>query len=484
MVSSTTLGYKSGGGARYLFGAGHRFAAFAVYAVALVVPASGKWEATVLHRSILIASLVVLAVSVGGAGVSAQDIYTVRGVPVDVTADSPSAARDQAVREGRRKAFERLIGRLVPSGSAGSVPSRSDAELANLTGGFEVENERSSAVRYVASTTYTFDPGRVRSLLMGQGVPFAETRSLPVLVLPVLDAGGGPVLWEEANPFRAAWSRAAIETGLVPFVVPYADIADVRELTTSQALAGDAKALGNIAERYGARDAVVVKATPRSAGSLAISVQRIGPTGFEKTLSDTVSGAGGDAELYAAAVQRTVDLIEDAWKRNNLIRGGLESRVTVTVPIDSMRRWLAVREALEKTVIVSRFDVVQLTRLEALIDLWVNGDAEQLRVALEQQNMRLLPGAGDYMLIQRGQDIPLPRPAPGTETPAPAQAPGYSAPGYSAPSYSAPGYSAPGTSAPGAPPAGTPDSVPPAPGSAHPLAAPGSAHPLAAPASG
>jgi len=373
--------------------------------------------------------LVLLVVLVVPARADAQDIYTVRGVPVDATADSPVAAREQAVREGRRLAFERLIARLVPSTAAASVPPRTDAELGDMVLGFEVANERSSAVRYVASMTYAFDPGRVRGLLTALGVPFAETRSLPVLVISILDSGGGPVLWEEPNPFRTAWTNTVIQTGLVPFIVPYGDIADIRDLTTAQALEGDAGPLGRIAERYGARDVVVVRATPRAAGAVEVSAQRIGPTGFDTTLIETVSppadveGPVDDQARYLAAIDRTVTMVEDAWKTDNLIRGGLESRVTVTVPIDSMRRWLAVREALENTVIVSRFDVVQLTRVEALVDLWVNGDAEQLRVALEQRNLRLLPGAGDYVLIQRGQQMPAPA-VPATPIPGQAPAPG------------------------------------------------------------
>lgn len=432
--------------------------------MALLVPASGKWEAVVLHHSSLLVSLVLLAVvaiaNPGPARAQTQDIYTVRAVPVDATADSPVAAREQAVREGRRLAFERLVARLVPSDATGSVPPRTDAELGSLSLGFEVANERSSAVRYVGALTFAFDPGRVRSLLMSLGVPFAETRSLPVLVIPVLDSGGGAVLWEEPNPFRSAWSGAAIEAGLVPFVVPYGDIADIRDLTTADALAGDSVALGRIAERYGARDAVVVEARPRAGGAVEISVQRIGPTGFGTTLIEVVSppaGAEGvpdDAARYATAVRRTVTLVEDAWKRDNLIRGGLESRVTVTVPIDSMRRWLTVREALERTVIVSRFDVVQLTRGEALVDLWVNGDAEQLRVALEQRNLRLLPGAGDYVLIQRGQPLPSQQPPAQTDPGAPGGVPG-GTPGTDQSIQPGPIIPAPGA-APAAPAPGVP----------------------------
>jgi hypothetical protein len=387
-----------------------------------MVPASGKWMAPVLLRSCFLAFVMALAVLVPAA---AQEIYTVRGVPVDATADTPVAAREQAVRDGRRLAFDRLVARLVPSDQAAFVPPPPDEALGDLVVGFEVAGERSSAVRYLATMTFAFDPARVRALLNRDGVPFAEIRSLPVLVIPILNNGSRAVLWEEPNPFRAAWIDAPPASGLVPFLMPYGDLEDFRDLSTAQAVGGDVQALARIAERYGARDAVVVRATPRPAGAVEIAVQRIGPTGFDTTLIETVvpsvqpSPALGDAGLFRDAIQRTVTLIEDAWKRDNLMRQGLESRVTVTVPLDSLRRWLFVRRELERAVIVSRFDVVQLTRGEALVDLWINGDAEQLRVSLEQRNLRLIPGAGDYMLVQRGQPVPGPS-VPRDDAPSPA----------------------------------------------------------------
>ncbi len=404
MVSSTALSYKAVNGAR------HRSAAFAVYAVARQVPASGKWSFGVRLRFLSFVLVVTAWAAVLPAASPAlgQEIYTVRGVPVDATAETAVAARELAVTEGRRAAFDRLVARLVPSRDTGSLPPRTDAELGDLVLGFEIANERSSTVRYIADMTVAFDPAQVRNLFLRLGIPFAETRSLPVLVVPIVDFGGGPFLWEEPNPFRAAWSRARLPAGLVPLVVPYGDLADIRDLATNQAMTGDPAALSRIAERYGARDSVVVRAIPRFGGAVQIAVQRIGPTGFDSTLIETVEAGEGsdDRTRFEAAAARTVTLVEDAWKRENLIRSGLESRVTVTVPIDSLTRWLEIREALERTVIVPRFDVIQLTNREALLDLWVNGDAEQLRVALEQRDLQLQPGAGDYVLVERGQQPP------------------------------------------------------------------------------
>ena len=336
------------------------------------------------------------------------DLYTVRSVRVDATAETAPQARDRAIAEGRRAAFRRLVERLAPASQARSIAEPTDAELQRMVLGFEVANERSSAVRWIADLTVAFDPAAVRSRLRSAGIPYAETRSLPVLVIPLYETGGETVLWKEPNPWRTAWYDLPPQGGLVPFVVPYGDVADIRDLSPDQAVAGDLKALTSIAERYGARDAVVARARSRAGGAVELSVQRLGPSGIDRTLVETVAGAEDldESKRLAPAVLRTVAMVEEAWKQDNLIRPGFETRVTATVPIDSLKRWLTVREALDGLSIVARYQVVTLMRREALIDVWVNGDAEQFRVALAQRDLELLPGAGDYVLKQRGQPMP------------------------------------------------------------------------------
>lgn len=379
--------------------------------------------------------MVVLAVLMPPAPARAvdADLFTVRGVAVDATAETAPAARERAIAEGRRSAFRRLIARLVPAAQARSVSDPTDSELQRMVLGFEVANERASAVRWLADLTVAFDPRAVQARLRASGVPYAETRSLPVLVIPLYETGGETILWKEPNPWRAAWSDLPPQGGLVPFVVPYGDVADISDLSPEQAIGGNVEALTRIAERYGARDAVVVRARPRSGGAIELSVQRLGPSGTDRTLVETV--AGGDAltekQRLAPAVLRTVAMVEEAWVKDNVIRPGFETRVTATVPIDSMKRWLTVREALDGLSIVARYQVVQLTRREALVDVWVNGEAEQFRVALAQRDLQLLPGAGDYVLKQRDQPMPeaLPTVVPGTDSGTPdAASPAYGTP--------------------------------------------------------
>ena len=59
--------------------------------------------------------IVLLAVSAPLKAQESGDIYTVRDVEVDVTAANSAAARDRAITEAQRKAFDTLYGRLSPS---------------------------------------------------------------------------------------------------------------------------------------------------------------------------------------------------------------------------------------------------------------------------------------------------------------------------------------------------------------------------------
>ncbi len=367
-------------------------------------------ESSGLLCSLLVAAIALLPVLLWPARAAADaDLFTVRAVPVDATAETAPAARDRAIAEGRRLAYRRLVARLVPAAEAARVPDPTDSELQRMVLGFEVANERSSTVRWIAELTVAFDPEAFRARLRATGAPYSETRSLPVLVIPLYETGGETVLWKEPNPWREAWYELPPQGGLVPFVVPYGDVADIRDLSPDQAVAGDVQALTRIAGRYGARDAIIARARPRAGGAVELSVQRLGPSGTDSTMVESVSAAADlkESKRLAPAVLRTVDLVEAAWKQENLIRPGFETLVTATVPLDSLQRWLTVREALDALRIVARYEVVQLMRREALVDVWINGGPEQFRVALAQRDLELLPGAGDYVIKHRGQPMPV-----------------------------------------------------------------------------
>jgi hypothetical protein len=124
------------------------------------------------------------------AAAALVDPYTVGGVDVDVTSASATAAKDQAITQGSRKAFQTLIERLVAPGDRARVPN---VDGADYVSDYAIGQERASRVRYIAALTVHFNAGAVRKLLRANNIAIIERTVHPIVVLPVFRSGGKSV---------------------------------------------------------------------------------------------------------------------------------------------------------------------------------------------------------------------------------------------------------------------------------------------------
>lgn len=358
-------------------------------------------------RRRLAAALTAAAVSLSAAAaVRAQDgdPFEIRRVAVDVTAETAAMAREQALGEGERTAFRRLLERLTLGSDHDRLPRPAPGEIADYVKDFEVAAEKASAVRYLATLNFRFKGDAVRRLLTDHGVAFAETLSKPVLVLPVYRSLGALLLWDEPNPWRDAWAGRPPMDSLVPTVLPLGDLADISAIGAEQAVAGDQQRLAAIAARYGAGDTLVAQATQRMGANglpvLEVDVRRYGTALQEQTVVQAYVAAVGEGldELLAYAALDLTRQIEDNWKRDNLLQFGHNAVIAVTVPITGLEDWLNVRKRLAGVAVVRRTDLVLLSRDEVRINLHYLGDPDQLALGLEQVDLALSRKGDDWIL--------------------------------------------------------------------------------------
>lgn len=357
-------------------------------------------------RRALIGALVVVCAGLPGAPRAQDDPFTVRNVEVDVTAATATAAREQAIAQAQRQAFERLVARLVVQGGSRSVPVPEGRALDDLVRDFEVASEKVSAVRYLATFTVRFKPDAVRALLRSEQVTYTETVSKPLLVLPLYRAEGALILWDDPNPWREAWARLGQSDGVVPLTVPNGDIADVRDIGPEQALARDPERTGAIAKRYGAAGVLLALATLRmdarsGAPTLDVTATRVGPILSEQTLVFSFGDEPTVEALLGKAVVAVRKGVEETWKRDNVLRFDRPQTVTVTVPISNLAEWVDVRRRLAGIALISKTEIVSLSREAAVLSLTFPGDAEQLAAALVQRDLALVQDGGAWTLSKR-----------------------------------------------------------------------------------
>jgi len=341
----------------------------------------------------------------------APRLFEVSNVTVDVTADSATAARVEALAQGEQKAFHRLLQRLTLQAYHNRLPDISAAQLAELVQDFAVIEEKTSSVRYIAKLTYRFRAEGVRALLDAHGLPFAETASKPVLMLPVYQAAGALLLWDDPNPWRAAWRNYAENDpgqGLVPMVLPVGDLNDVRTIGAEQAIEGDMARLEEIAQRYDAGDVVVAHGILRMDSynglpELEVYLTRFGSALQEHTVVKSFTSEPGDdmQTLLRRAAEQLTAQVEDNWKQDNLIQAGSAQLLPVSVPVRGLSDWVKVRDRLNGVAVVRRADLVLLRRDQVRLNLHFIGDAEQLALSLDQADLALWEEAGQWYLAQK-----------------------------------------------------------------------------------
>jgi hypothetical protein len=360
-------------------------------------------------RGLLLAALAVALAVFRAAPVLAQqaapfDVYAIQ-VHVDQTAASANVARDTARLEGERHAYILMLSRLTRASDAARLPPANDASLNDLIQGFEVANERRSNVRYFADYTFHFQPDRIRALLRQAQIPFAEAPSRPLVVLPVLEGGASPLLWDDPNPWRNAWNQANFPPGLVPLIQPLGDAADLAAADGPAADRGDDAALAAISRRYNGADVLVTRATikPGTPESVDVNSTRYSPgaSGDNPTrIASYVAGTGeAEPNLLLRAALGTDAQIEEAWKTANVIDFGQAGALAVNVPVSDPQGWAALNAKLSGISVIQRVDLLSLNRQMAHILIHYVGDPSQLRLALAQSNLDLNGDPSSLVLV-------------------------------------------------------------------------------------
>lgn len=357
-------------------------------------------------RSLAAAVLLVVGASSAAAQKSAlEDIFVVRDVVLDEHAETAAAARDRALAKGQREAFVRLEARLTRSVHRGLAAGVDPDTLRFLVDAIQIDDEKTSNVRYLAKLTVAFKPDAVRNLFRFSGVPFAELRSRPLTIVPVLAQIDRYTLWDDPNPWREAWRNHPEGTGLVPMLAPVGDLSDLAGLSVDQAVDGDEAALTQFAERYEARGVLVAIANIFEAepGTLRSDVVAV-PLGLTEMtpFTITVTGAEGEGEalVFTRAVSEIREVVEDDWKAANAIASSDVSRLRAAVPIAGLANWIDIRGRISRVPAVTKVRVATLTATTAEIEIDYRGDLSRLTRAFERFDL-LLEGTG--LGVQPGQ---------------------------------------------------------------------------------
>ncbi len=337
----------------------------------------------------------------------AGSVFTVTGIDLDVRARTAARARDLAMAEGQRQAFLRLLARLTLPEDQGAIAVPNDAAISAMVGGIELANEKSSSTRYLATMTVRFRADAVRGWLRRMQIPFSETALRPVLVLPVYEAAGLRLLWEEPNPWRDAWAEYNTVNALVPFVVPKGDLGDLALVSAIDVIHEREAAIEALARRYQTENALLAVArldyvAPGRRPRLAIHLRQLGAWGGEVRDLTLEAVAGTSAEDFIAKTVRSIaGDYENAWKRRTITRFDERQSLRASTALAGLEDWLELKRRLEASALVPTVELLSLTSNRAELRIDYLGDFDQLAVSLAQSDVEIEARDGAYVIRKR-----------------------------------------------------------------------------------
>jgi hypothetical protein len=333
------------------------------------------------------------------------NVFEVRNVVVDVTGESASQARKKALADAPSVAFKRLLERLTLNKDHERLPRLDQNQISSFVSSFDVADEKTASKRYLAKLSYKFKQEEVRNLLKDFNLQFAETLSKPVLILPVYQANGTVVLWDDPNPWRDAWARAVEFEGMVPLVNPEGDLADFGSIGPEQAIQGDRSRLQDIADRYQTGAVIVTNAKLRldariSRQRLDVFVTRYGndPEPITEELTYHQNEAETISSFLGRAALAVGEDIENKWKHDNLLKLDFPNVAAIAVPITGIKHWLLIQKRLKGVALIRNLILVLLALDEARVNVHYVGEAEQLRVALGQVDLEMVQEEGEWVI--------------------------------------------------------------------------------------
>jgi hypothetical protein len=328
------------------------------------------------------------------SGLGAEDLYTIRSIKLDATASDSNTARSHAIAEGQEEAFIRLLEKLTLPMDHSRIPLIARASIGDYVQDFEISNEKRSDQRYLAELTVRFKRARVKEFLVAAGVPFSETETVPIIVLPIYRVGEEAILWEDSNPWREAWRRLEIKNELVNLIVPIGQLADVMAINAEQALAGNREFLRKFAMSYGAEETLVAVASISSSSpdktsvdvtiqNFGITVSTLGIERFEMLEGEIIS------DFLGRAVAQVAERLEHDWKVSNLLSFDEEDAIRVAFPIEGWSHWRSLISRLQQISVVQDVEITGISRREASLTIRFLGEVDRLAVLLLKKDIRL-----------------------------------------------------------------------------------------------
>ena len=330
---------------------------------------------------------------------SGNNVYMLT-VKVDVTRASSLKAKEEAFDIARQKAFHKLLSRLILQKDCTTFKGATIDQITPLIKSFTVKKEQHSGIRYIATLQFQFHPNKVRSLLEKNEIPFSETGTVRLALLPILIKDGQFILWEEEeNLWYQAWQKPLENEGDVHVVCPLSDLEDQIILPLKDLHDLKKPMLEALKKRYKSDDVLLALLSIEKQASTEEeplkyrgSVRYI-PFALKNIQEVQTLGTFSFSEDLPAALQtlrgKIISDIRDKWKKVYTRDHKVQRSVKMRMPLTSIQSWQSTLQKIKSIEAVQRVEVIYFTKKETSFFVHFSGKFKQLKEKLAAEGFSL-----------------------------------------------------------------------------------------------
>ena len=307
----------------------------------------------------------------------AADPFTVSGIAVDATGNTPIEAQTLAIRDGQARAANILLERLTVESerlAKGTMPI-SDDNAAKMIRAMEIDNEKRSSTRYLGDITVAFNPSAMQAYLRQAELTMISSQARDRLVLPLSNGR----LDTQGSWFKS-WERSGAQNALTPIRALSANQAATLLSRTLDINTLDINTLKQIGSDFGVQQILVADDLGGYVKATDIALDSEMRTEFN---------------LNGAPVA-VISKLENDWKQASVSVAANAVEMPISIMYDSQSEWLRLKEAINGSAQIQDARLDALSKDGALMTITYGGDINRLRneLALKGVDLRQDPKLG------------------------------------------------------------------------------------------
>jgi hypothetical protein len=347
---------------------------------------------------------------------------TVTDIIIDKTDKNAVMARDQAIIDAQRTAFQQLAEKSMPPEDFKAYKLPDDKTIATLVQDFEIKNEQISSDRYVAHFTVRFTPEIANYIKVPEGVTTVAATNAPVpvavvpvgprdvLVLPYFEnIAGKKLLWEDPNPWREAWQASGNvkPSPDLTISVPTGDLNDISAGSTDAVWTGDYSAVEKLRANYNANEVDLTVANKSGISTkVDLYIYRDGKLTRQKSMTPYVK----DEKSFKDAIAQVTEALKSpqpyedetsAHPKDDVFKTSAETAahstpappekimLDATMNFDTFTQWLEVQRRLASISPIPTVEISSLSKNAAQFSIAYDGGMDTFKTALAGKGLTL-----------------------------------------------------------------------------------------------